>query len=51
MPAYRRFSVNYKIPGQIMQNMIVTTTVANAAMGIVKSMSPKAMIGYITEVK
>ncbi len=51
MPTYRRFSVNYTIIGQIMQNIVVSATDANAAMAIVKSMFPKAIIGYITEVK
>jgi tRNA threonylcarbamoyladenosine modification (KEOPS) complex Pcc1 subunit len=52
MPTYRRFRVNYTIPGQILQKIEVQASDVNAARSIVQSMfGPKTLIGYIEEVR
>jgi Arc/MetJ family transcription regulator len=50
MPAYRQWRVNFTLPGQVLQQIVVQATDVNAARKIVQSMFPRAVIGYIEQV-
>lgn len=52
MPLYRNFTVDYTIPGQILQKVVVQASDVNAARNIVRGMfGTNVIIGFIQETK